>query len=316
MRRRGARRARFAGRAVYALGALCLSPAHSTYAGDARPTSRGGAVPAEYDGLHNVLSVGNELINGSAPEGDTGFDSLRRMGIKTLICVDGGAPDVERAAARGIRCVHLPIGYDGIESEQGLKLMRAVRDLPKPIYLHCLHGKHRSPAAVGAIMVGLGRMTADEATGFLHKAGTSTKYKGLYEAVRTASKVQDARLDAVLGDFPEKAPVTSLVQSMVDIGHAFEHLEKLEKAGWEAPADHPDLDARNESRILLRLLGQLGQEASMKGRPAAFQSMLRSSETSAGSLSDSVAQGQRDQSSQGLSEVRASCLACHERFRD
>ncbi len=116
-----------------------------------------GQSAGEHPGLHNVINFSDQLINGSAPEGDRGFDSLKALGIKTIICVDGATPDAARAEARGMRYVHLPIGYDGIDETEGLKLIRAIRDLPQPIYIHCYHGVHRSPAAAAASSAGLNR---------------------------------------------------------------------------------------------------------------------------------------------------------------
>lgn len=98
-------------------------------------------------GLHNVFRITDKLLSGSVPEGDLGFQTLQKLGVKTIITVDGAKPDVERAKKFSMRYVHLPIGYDGVPADQGLRLAKAVRDLPGLIYMHCHHGKHRSPAA-------------------------------------------------------------------------------------------------------------------------------------------------------------------------
>ena len=270
----------------------------------------------ELSGLQNVLRVGPDLVNGSAPENDAGFDSLQRLGIKAIVCVDGGAPDIERASARGIRCVHLPIGYDGVDPEQARRLMRAVRDLPKPIYMHCLHGKHRSPAAAGVVAVGLGWMSPEAALGVLRTAGTSPKYEGLYESVRTTVPISMAELDSVPADFPERATITDLVKGMVEIGEVFEHLEKLEDLGWKAPADHPDLDPRNEARILRELLTQLITEEADRRRPEGFVAGLRKAQSAAAGLLDAFKAGHGPNDSTSLNRVRISCQSCHERFRD
>ena len=87
-------------------------------------------------GLHNVIRITEKLLSGSVPEGDLGFQTLQKLGVKTIITVDGAKPEVERAKKFGMRYVHLPIGYDGVPAEQGLRLSKAVRDLPGLIYLH------------------------------------------------------------------------------------------------------------------------------------------------------------------------------------
>src|SRR4051794_23849607 len=80
----------------------------------------------EAAGLHNIFRVTDRLYSGSSPEGDASFAALRKLGIKTVISVDGARPDVKRARKFGLRYVHLPIGYDGVPREQALRLARAV----------------------------------------------------------------------------------------------------------------------------------------------------------------------------------------------
>src|SRR5947209_1446199 len=79
----------------------------------------------EAPGLNNVYRLTDQLFSGSSPEGDEGFRSLRKLGVKTVLSVDGAKPDVARAHAYGLRYVHLPVGYDGISREQALRIARA-----------------------------------------------------------------------------------------------------------------------------------------------------------------------------------------------
>src|SRR5262245_28340423 len=95
-----------------------------------------GTSPKDFPGVHNAIRVSERFIGGGVPEGDAGFDSLMRLGIRTVISVDGARPDVERARQFKLRYVHLPIGYDGVSREQALRIARAVRDLPGQVYIH------------------------------------------------------------------------------------------------------------------------------------------------------------------------------------
>jgi len=115
--------------------------------------------PLDLPGLHNIVAFHADVWSGSVPEGDAGFDALKSRGVRTILSVDGALPDLDRARARGMRYVHLPIGYDGFDDARKVELARAVRDLPRPIYIHCHHGKHRSAGASAAIAVSLGWLT-------------------------------------------------------------------------------------------------------------------------------------------------------------
>ena len=81
----------------------------------------------------------------------------------------------------GIRYVHIPIGYDGVPEAQGLRLARAVHDLPGLVYIHCHHGQHRGPAAAEVVHRCLDESCKVEtALAELRRAGTDPRYTGLF----------------------------------------------------------------------------------------------------------------------------------------
>src|SRR5262245_5214765 len=77
------------------------------------PAHSGEIQPLEVPGLHNVFRVSERVYSGSSPDGDAGFAALEKLGVKTIISVDGAKPDAEAAGRHGLRYVHLPFGYDG-----------------------------------------------------------------------------------------------------------------------------------------------------------------------------------------------------------
>jgi protein tyrosine phosphatase (PTP) superfamily phosphohydrolase (DUF442 family) len=99
-------------------------------------------------GVENAYRLSPRLYSGGEPRGEQAFAALKSLGIKTAISVDGATPDAETARRYGIRYVHLPVGYDGISREQAVRIIKAARTLPGPVFVHCHHGKHRGPAAV------------------------------------------------------------------------------------------------------------------------------------------------------------------------
>ncbi|HEX5269836.1 MAG TPA: hypothetical protein VFW33_05080, partial [Gemmataceae bacterium] len=177
------------------LAALTLSLGGCSGAGDTRAAAP-EPVRVEAKGLLNVVRLNERLYSGSSPEGDEGFESLRALGIKTIITVDGARPDVDRAHKFGMRYVHIPIGYDGVPEEQGLRIVKAVRDLPGPVYVHCHHGKHRGAAAAA-----VARLCTDDRCGVeaalegMRLAGTDPHYTGLYAAPREFRRPTAEELD-------------------------------------------------------------------------------------------------------------------------
>src|SRR5262249_25055290 len=203
-------------------------------------------------GLHNVYRITNKLLSGSSPDGDEGFRSLQKLGVRTVISVDGARPDVERAHKYGLRYVHLPIGYDGVPPEQSLRIARAVRDLPAQVYIHCHHGKHRGPAAAAVAHLCLDeKCTVATALEEMRRAGTDPHYAGLYASPQKLRRPTPRELDRVKADFPEISPVPAFAEVMVNIDTYWDHLKLVQQAGWKTPVDHADLDPAHEALQLL-----------------------------------------------------------------
>ena len=286
-----------------------------------------GDAPADHPGLHNVVSYQGSgpaaFLSGSVPDGDAGFDSLARLGVRTIISVDGAVPDVGRATAKGMRYVHLPIGYDGFDDARKAELVRAVRDLPKPIYLHCHHGKHRSAGAAATIAVSLGWLTNGQAAAQMKVSGTAEGYKGLWSCAAKAAPMTPAAIDAARADFPPVTTPDSLVASMVAIDEALERLKLVERNGWKVPADHPDLaPAADAGRIadLLRLLDRDAAVATRAAEPAHadLRAMLAANAAQAAALEELLAARASDTAPLGaaMKALGAGCKDCHVKHRD
>ena len=93
-----------------------------------RPPTTADTVPRDYAGIRNVVAYHDGYYSGSMPDGAEAFETLHAMGIKTIISVDGAAPDVEAAKRLGMRYIHLPISYNAFDKQRRLKLTRATRD--------------------------------------------------------------------------------------------------------------------------------------------------------------------------------------------
>lgn len=267
--------------------------------------------------LHNVLRADDDLISGSMPEGDAGFDALKAMGVRTIVSVDGATPDVARARARGMRYVHVPVGYDGIDAAQARTLARAVRDLPGPVYVHCHHGKHRGPAACAVIAIALDRMEPEAGEAFLRRAGTSPDYPGLFASVAAARPLGKTELDAVAPEFPEVAPRPAFVEAMSLAQDALDHLMEIRDAGWTAPPTHPDLVPAAEAARLESLLRGLIDDVETGRRPADFREMMFASRAAAAALEEALSAGaSADELSGRLGRVASSCRDCHVPYRN
>jgi protein tyrosine phosphatase (PTP) superfamily phosphohydrolase (DUF442 family) len=307
----------------------------ATGGGDAMRTAE-AAMKIEKEGLHNVYQINGTLLSGSSPEGDEGFRSLQELGIQTIISVDGARPDVDRAHQFGLQYVHLPVGYEGISRPQTLRLAKAVRDLPGPVYLHCHHGKHRGPAAAAAIQLCLDEScTVEHVIAVMKQAGTDPHYSGLYSVPRLLIRPTPVELDQVPAEFPEVADVSGLAQLMVEIDARWDQLKKAYDAGWvrdrgesdqgdHEPGDHEpgDHDPPHEALMLAEHFREANRRQDVQDRPALFQEMLIKADEAAVALGTTLRLAReteswdRDLADQSFQRIKVSCVNCHEKYRD
>ncbi len=274
--------------------------------------------------LPNAVRVHSKVISGGLPEGLVAFEELRSLGIKTVISVDGAKPDLVSAEKCGLRYVHLPHGYDGIPQTRAAELAKAVRDLPGPIYIHCHHGKHRSPAAAATACVAAGLIDHEAGLSVLQVAGTSPNYRGLYESAQTAKPLDKAVLDQLDADFPATAKLPATAEAMVAVEHTFDHLKSFEKAGWKLLPEQPDLTPDHEALLLREHYAELLRTEAVQRQPERFRHLLTTGETAAQQFEDALrawcvpnAKGPiPDAIPAAFKAINDNCKTCHQEFRD
>jgi protein tyrosine phosphatase (PTP) superfamily phosphohydrolase (DUF442 family) len=273
--------------------------------------------------LPNAYRLHAKVISGGQPVGEPAFAELAALGVKTVISVDGAQPDVEAAKKFGLRYVHLPHGYDGVPESRVQELAKAVRELPGPVYIHCHHGKHRSPAAATVACVAAGLVDPSQAEGILRVAGTSPNYEGLYESARSARKLEAKLLDELKAEFPETAKIPPLAEAMVGLEHTHDHLKKIEAAGWRPLPEHPDLKPAHEALLLRERFTEMARTEAVMAEPESFRTMLTESETAAKELEDLLGTdgfgddpAHAKRATEILARVSANCKSCHTQYRD
>jgi protein tyrosine phosphatase (PTP) superfamily phosphohydrolase (DUF442 family) len=267
-------------------------------------------------GLHNVVTYADEFLCGGVPEGEQGFATLATLGVKTVISVDGATPDLVHATAHGLRYVHLPISYDTVSSERQLQLAQAIRNVQRPIYVHCHHGKHRSGAALATALVCAGEMSVAEVSERMGVSGTAASYTGLWQAVRAAQPMSPAQLQADPASFPSVTVVTGLVATMAEMDQIIDLVRQSHQARWQAPDDHPDLVAEKETERLASLIASLRDDSESKQYPAGYQQHLQHSIEVSEKLHRAVRDGNAIQAAQMLSTLGQSCKTCHRTYRN
>ena len=282
----------------------------------------------DFSSLHNVFVLSDQVISGSEPLDETAFAQLQQFGVRTLLSVDGKVPDAEMAARFGMRYVHVPIQYTGIEEHEQLEIAKTFRELEGPFFVHCFHGKHRGPAAAA-----LGRLVLDGAEREIVLAemrqwcGTSSNYEGLYRTIAECEVPSEDETRALEWDFPAAHALGGFRAMMSAAPRMEDHLELLADRDWQLDPEHPDIDAVQEATQLADAFQQSMEMDEVRAEPEHFRDLLaRSTERSvdlrdaliamrAAAEPDAAAQ-QGELAQEAFTDVQQLCVDCHRAYRN
>ena len=289
-------------------------PPSGSMAGAAAPVRAEDFERVEDPRLAAVLRAGPRIYSGAVPVGAEAFQALAELGVTTVVCVDGARPDVDAAAAVGLRYFHVPIGYDGVDDEARAAIVRILQETEGPIYFHCHHGHHRGPAAAAVALRALGA-DAETARAFLVAAGTSPDYPGLWRDVAcfvppSPGEVAEARLTAV-------AEVEDFAAGMARLDRLWDGVRILADAGWTTPLDHPDLDPDHQPVLVRQALEACAEAAPERwAAEEEFRRQMRRAVERAFALEAAAAVGDAARADTAFRALKRTCMSCHDAYRD
>ena len=278
--------------------------------------TNGLAQPIEIPGVHNAFRATEKIYSGSQPEGEEAFAAIAKLGVKTIVSVDGSKPDVEAARKHGLRYVHLPIGYDGVPTNRVVELAKLTAEMSGPFFVHCHHGKHRGPAAVAVMCEAGAGWTTNQAVTWLREAGTAADYPGLYRAALEFRLPSKAQLAAVK-ELPEVSRTSSLVEAMVAIDAHFDRLKESQKAGWKTPPGHADVSPSHEATMLWEQFKEIARTEDSAKRGDDYRAGLAEAEK----IADSLRKLLREPTDGAVidaafKQAGQNCAACHKQYRN
>ena len=272
--------------------------------------------------LHNVITLSKQIISGSEPHGRAALGKLRRMGIRTILSVDGKAPDIAGARALGMRYVHVPIQYKGISADQVASIAKAFRELDGPFYVHCFHGKHRGPAAAAIGRVVLDGTSREVALAEMRQCGTAAKYEGLYRTLAEQMLPTAEQTASYAFKFDAVQRPEGIVDVMVVLTRAKDNLALAEKNGWQPDPAHPDIDGLQEARKMLEAFEAAETLEEFKDGEDDYRRWFSESTTASRRLVEALKHaktGRRSALSDATANfaiVRNACSACHSEYRN
>ncbi len=272
------------------------------------------SLAGQFPDLHNLLQVTERIFSGGEPQDEQAFAALAKLGVRTIVSVDGVRPNIEAARRHGLRYVHIPVGYDGVSEAAGKSLARLIQEASAPFYIHCHHGKHRGPAAAAVACIADGAADGETALEVLRRAGTSEGYAGLWRDVAAYSTPAS---DEPLPELVEVAEIDSLTAAMAQIDRAADNLRLCQSNQWRSPPDHPDVVPVQQALLLKEAYREtVRQLEADNGYDARFLSWMKQAESVANDLQNALERKDTAAVTQHFVTAAEDCGRCHQHYRD
>jgi protein tyrosine phosphatase (PTP) superfamily phosphohydrolase (DUF442 family) len=264
--------------------------------------------------LPRLLKLSDQIFSGAEPKVEQAFADLAQLGVKTIIGVDGARPKIEWAAKYGMSYVHIPIGYDGVNEEQGLAFAYVMKKKDGPFYFHCHHGRHRGPAAAAIAFMASEGCGSEGGVAVLNAAQTSPNYSGLWRDIKAYQPPAEYSAQV---DLPQIARVSDFNTVMAVMDRSWDEVKLMKKAGWKASAEHPDLDPKHTALIFAQTFEDLN--ASSPAHYAAkelFAGQMKIGMAASADLNKALAAGDTAAADVAYTAIGKSCKKCHFEYRD
>lgn len=284
-----------------------------------------GVAPGEFPGLHNVFALSASIISGSEPHGRAALEQIADWGVRTVLSVDGKVPDAETAEELGMRYVHIPIQYNGIDEDELLRISKTFRELEGPFYVHCFHGRHRGPAAAAIGRVVLDGLSREQAIAEMRQwCATASKYEGLYSTVATAELPSDVATAALDYDFPTAHQFDGMRGVMIEMVRKWDLVKSSESRDWEPDPEHPDVVPMQEAVQLHQLYESFAALDEAAAWQDDFRAHLELGRAGAEDLMRALSSIEEDGRSEervqeafdAFDRIAESCASCHATYRN
>ena len=123
-------------------------------------------------------------------------------------------------------------------------------------------------------------------------------------------------------DFAPAHQLAGFRNAMIEVPRSWDVVAALSKRNWQPNPNHPDASARNEAAKLVEILDQCQKMPETKERPEDFRKFLRECAKNSRKLAallnkfDAGDQAAGEEAKGLVKTIKASCTACHEKYRN
>jgi len=173
----------------------------TTSRADPRPAAWAERVPSQF--LKNWYMLDDGVYRSEQP-GRKGFEEIRDRGIKTVINLRSSHADDRKAAGLGLVLIRVPMTAGGFTEADIVAALKAIRDAPKPVLIHCQHGADRAGVVSAMYRIVFQGWAEEDAVAELRGGGFGfhSRYKNIPRFIREVDigRIKDELTRALPGD--------------------------------------------------------------------------------------------------------------------
>lgn len=153
-------------------------------------------------GFSNLYKISDSIYRSEQP-GRKEMKELEKYGIKTILNLRNYHSDNDEAKGTGLVLERLAMNAGEVNEGNILKAMRIIKESPKPVLIHCLHGSDRTGCMVASYRIIFQGWTKENAIRELRNPVFGYHESWFPNIVETLQSMDVARLRKELG-LPEK----------------------------------------------------------------------------------------------------------------
>ena len=137
------------------------------------------------EGLSNVGRVSPGVYRGAQPAVE-GYETLKRMGVKTVIDLRTSESEKQQVEAAGMKAIAIPIEMTRKGLKDKVEQVVAIMSNPEnqPVFVHCRHGQDRTGIVVAAYRLALDGWRLKEAEQEMQAFGFNDVWANFKQFIR------------------------------------------------------------------------------------------------------------------------------------
>jgi tyrosine-protein phosphatase SIW14 len=156
------------------------------------------AVKVESEFLYNLHRVDENLFRSEQP-GAAAMKDLEKIGISSILNLRRTKTDKRKARNTELELRHVRINTWTINYAEVVNALQEIKDAPKPVLVHCMHGSDRAGAVVAAYRIAFNGWSKEQALEELRFGGFGFHEKWFPHIVRLIENIDEQELRLKVG---------------------------------------------------------------------------------------------------------------------